>query len=253
MKLLLVILLSVSSVLTALGEFSRGSRGRHYDPNGPWLGVHLVWMEESTAAQLREIPQGFGLLIESVESGSPAAEAGLQPLDVLWKLEDQLIANKWQLHSLLKMKGVGTKVDFSVSRAGTTISLPVVIGKRPACEEEAKKAADEMLMPPLPGAPIRAINYNNRSGFIEDGDLTVSLTQRPFGYEYIITKSEKELAKGVLPSQDATSWPSALDAETRRKLSALLDSIQKAEDKDGPSPRVPRVRRVPTASEDSSK
>lgn len=212
----------------------------------------MAWMEESTAAQLCEVPEGFGLLIESVESGSPAAEAGLQPLDVVWKFEDQLIANKWQLHSLLKMKGIGAKVDFSVSRAGVTISLPVVIGRRPTCEEEAKKAADEMLMPPFPGAPIRAINYNNRSGFIEDGDLIVSLTQRPFGYEYIISKSEQEVAKGILPSEDAISWPRALDEETRRKLSALLESIQKAEDKDGPSPRVPRVRRVPTPSEDSS-
>lgn len=252
MKLFLVILLNGLSILSSVAESSRGSRGHRHDPNDPWMGVNLTWVEESTTAQLRDVPEGFGLLVESVESDSPAAAAGLQSLDVIWKLEDQLIANKWQLYSLLKMKGVGTEVEFSVFRGGETITLSLVIGKRPVCEAEAKKAADEMLMPPLPGSPMRAINYNARSGFIEDGDITVSVTRKPLGYEYIITEGEKEVAKGLLPSEDRHHWPESLDKESRHKLSALIESIQKAEGADGPTPRVPRVRRVPTPSEKSA-
>ena len=254
MKSFLTVFLWVFSVLLSNAEEpKRWSKRCHPDSAGPWIGVHLDWVEPETAAQLRDVPLGFGLVVKSLESSSPAEEAGLLPLDILWKLEDQLIANKWQLFSLLKMKGVGAEVELSIFRGGETLTLPITIGIRPAAEDALTQAARTVLAPLPDGTPMLGIRYNSRSGFIADGDRTVSLTRKREGYEYIISDGQEELAKGTLAGAEQDSWPSGLDEDSRAKLLALVQSIQRAEAGEGPSPRSPRVRRVPEVRAKSSK
>lgn len=232
---------------------SRWMRGHHGDSDGPWLGVNLTWVEKGTVAQLKDVPEGFGLLVEGVEPQSPASTAGLQPLDVVWKFDDQFVANKWQLYALMKMVGVGGEAKLTVARAGDTVILPIVIGTRPDNQNEIVKAANEVLMPPIPGDVVRYWDRGSRSGFIADGDVTVSLRSTVEGYQYMVSENGEVTSKGMLSGTDEESWPSSIDQGTRRKLQALFQSLLNAEVREEQSQPVPRVRRVPIPKNEAGK
>ena len=172
-------------------------RGKKAEAGGPWLGIRTTWLEKSVAAQLNDVPAGFGLLIESVEPDSPALEAGLQAMDVIWKFDNQLVANKGQLFALLKLTGSGNEGALTVSRAGENLELPVVVGKRPENEKEMAEAATEVLMQPFPEAIVRQLDLGKRSGFIFEDNVLVSLTRKMDGFEYEVTKDGKIAEQGV--------------------------------------------------------
>lgn len=241
-------------VCPAIGDGPHHGKGRHRAEEGSaWLGVYLTWMEEATAVQLNEVPAGFGLLIDEVEVDSPAAEAGLQPLDVLWKYDDQLIANKGQLLALMRHTGVGKQGSLTVSRAGQNLVLPVTIGERPQGQEELAKGAREVLMPPLPTAVMRQVDLGKRSGFIAEGGVIVSLARKQNGFEYSVNEGEKTLQAGTLLGENAALWPATLDDDTRRKLQVLFESLVNAEQRESSPRRTPRVRRVPVPKEGGKK
>jgi len=83
----------------------------------PWLGVAPDELSEDVRAQL-PIDEGTGLILRSVISGSPAAQAGLQKNDVLTKLDDQILTNAKQLHALVHTKKEGDKVKLTYFRGG---------------------------------------------------------------------------------------------------------------------------------------
>ncbi len=253
MKLFFKVLFIFALLPWQLEGQRRGKWGHHAEPGSPWLGIRLTWMEKATAAQLKGVPEGFGLLIEHVESSSPAQVAGLQRLDVLWKYDDQLVASKSQLFALIKRTGIGNEAALTLSRAGEDIIMPVVVGLRPENPKELVQGASEVFMPPLPGAVVRQLDLGKRSGYIEEGGVTVSLTRKVKGFFYSVSEGEKVVEEGTLDGDDATSWPTTIDDKTRRKLEVLLQSLVNAENRDSNSPRRPRVRRVPALSPKSEK
>lgn len=242
-----ILLLLVWSILPSQAEGeNRGKRGHRPEPGSAWMGIHLTWMEKATAAQLNGVPEGFGLLIDEVTPLSPAHGAGLQPLDVVWKYDDQLVASKRQLHALIKRTGIGNEAALTVSRAGENVVMPIVIGLRPENPEELIERAPEVMMPPLPGAIVRHLDLGKLSGFIKEGEVTVSLCRKEKGFLYAVSEGEKVLKEGVLPGEDPDMWPKNLGEKTTRKLEVLFESLENAEQREANAPRQPRVRRVPT-------
>ncbi len=257
MKVLLPFLFFVFSTALFAQEKANQTmshRGVKNCEGGPWLGIHVVRMERATAAQLHEVPEGFGLLVDSVDGDSPASIAGLQAMDVIWKFDDQLLANKGQLFALMWRVGVGSECLVTVSRRGENLVLPVTIGPRPHGGRELAETASEVLMPPLPGAVFRQLDLGKRSGFISEGGVTVSLVKNVDGFDYSVSEGEEVIKEGVLPGRDTEVWPETLDEKTRRKLQVLLDSLKNAEQRDSSGiQRKPRVRRVPTPSTSNKK
>lgn len=253
MRILIFLILSLT--LTPLTAEKPEKRDPLSQPlaGEPWLGIHTIWMEKATAAQLKGVPQGFGLLVDAVESQSPASEAGLQPLDILWKYNDQLIANAGQLFALMKLTGISNEGVLTISRRGESLTLPVVIGRRPDSRKELAEAATEVLMPPLPGAIVRQLDLGKRSGFISEGEVTVSLTRISTGFEYSVSEGAEVVKQGLLPDGDPSTWPATIDEKNRRKLAVLFQSLENAEQREAPRPRLPRVRRVPVPIEKEKK
>ena len=250
MKTLMLALLALS-ILPFQAEH-RGKR-EHLEPGTPWMGIHLTWMEKATAAQLHGVPEGFGLLIEEVEPLSPANDAGLQSLDVLWKYDDQLVASKRQLFALIKQTGIGNEAALTISRAGENVLMPIVIGIRPENPEELAQGATEVLMPPLPGAIVRQLDLGQRSGFIEEGGVTVSLRRKEKGAAYSVSEGDNVLSEGILVGEDSTLWPATIDDKVRRKLEVLLKSLANAENREANAPHQPRIRRVPVPASGKKK
>ncbi|MDP0489797.1 MAG: PDZ domain-containing protein [Verrucomicrobiota bacterium JB023] len=222
----------------------------------PWLGVRLEWVDRALAEHLKGVPIGFGLLVEKVEEGSPAALAGLQELDVLWKFDDQLLANQWQLYSLMRLKGIDGEASLTVTRGGEPVVLPVVLSARPDSEkeEESKEAVVRIMSPPVDEGPVavKQVFFGRRQATIEENGKLVSLGRKKNGFEYFVMEDGKLTERGELPSEEPGTWDEVEDADTKRKLIVLVESLADAEEREASEDkviRVPRVRRVPTPDE----
>jgi serine protease Do len=97
------------------------------------MGVSLRDVE-TISQQAREqrlnLPDSVadGVVITDVQSGSPAAQGGLEPLDVIVQLDDTKIRNGSELRSYLwKEKSIGDEMRVTFYRNGeeqtTTITL----------------------------------------------------------------------------------------------------------------------------------
>lgn len=87
------------------------------------LGATLQPVSESLRAQLN-IPAGQGLLVASLKSDGPSAQAGLKQYDVLLTLADKPLAAPHDLTKQLKTAGEKT-VPLKILRAGKPITLQV--------------------------------------------------------------------------------------------------------------------------------
>ena len=96
----------------ASGEPSSSSRGY-----GPYLGT----IPDMT-------PRDFGLRLTGVREGSPAAEAGLRPGDVVVEFDGKEIADIYAYTYALRAKEAGDEVV--VEREGERVSFTAVLGER---------------------------------------------------------------------------------------------------------------------------
>ncbi len=112
---------TLSRVAGALGEHGHVRRG--------YLGISTqrVRLPESHAETLG---QRSGLLIVSVEQGSPADEGGLLLGDTVVSLSDKVIGNHDALMAALTGDVVGQKEMVRVLRGGQLQEIPVKIGER---------------------------------------------------------------------------------------------------------------------------
>jgi len=94
----------------------------------PYLGLAAMPTNPEARAQLK-LGEGVGLTVVDVAEDSPAAEAGIQRLDVLHRLDDQILVNQQQLGTLIRLRGTGQEVTLHLFRAGEAKDLTVTIGK----------------------------------------------------------------------------------------------------------------------------
>jgi membrane-associated protease RseP (regulator of RpoE activity) len=83
----------------------------------PWIGVSVSPAPVVLRHQLK-LADGVGLIVEFVQPNSPAAAAGLQPYDLLVKLDDQWLVNAEQFAVLVRMHHAGDQVKLSFVREG---------------------------------------------------------------------------------------------------------------------------------------
>ena len=93
-----------------------------------WLGVEI---QEITP----ELAQSFGLaqpegaLVASVESGSPAAKAGVERGDVIVKFNNRTVHDQHELPEMVADTGIGKTVPLEVIRDGKHKTLEVTVGE----------------------------------------------------------------------------------------------------------------------------
>jgi len=139
------------------------------------LGTTFAPIPDAIREQL-DLPDGVGLLVDSVEPGSPAAAAGLKRFDILTRFNDQIVCNADQLATLIKLRKPGP-VPLTVLRGGRERKIPVIL-------PQADPADDEM---PLAEAPVPAPGFAPGAGNLPGDlqkqveDLARQLQQQPFG------------------------------------------------------------------------
>lgn len=97
-----------------------------------WLGVRLDQVPQALSVQLGHlIPQGQGVLVQSVDTGSAAEKADVKPFDVLLSYNDQKLYSIEQLARLVANTKPDTAVDIQVVQQGKLNTIKTVIAARP--------------------------------------------------------------------------------------------------------------------------
>lgn len=102
---------TVTSIVEQLVQNGRASHA--------YLGISLVANEQRA-------------VIESVGPGTAAAEAGIQPGDVIVALDGKPIRTSSELISALRAKAAGDRVLVTIERNGARSEATVTLGERPA-------------------------------------------------------------------------------------------------------------------------
>jgi RNA polymerase sigma factor (sigma-70 family) len=97
-------------------------------PRDAYLGLTITW-----AGQTRLLPDGRrGIPIEVVAPGSPAAEAGLRPGDVLVRVDGQRLSTNSEIKLILRPHRPGDRIPIAFFRDGSLQAVEVVLAGVPS-------------------------------------------------------------------------------------------------------------------------
>jgi Do/DeqQ family serine protease len=96
----------------------------------PWLGAKLDGLTRDVAEALG-LPRVSGALVARIHAGSPAAEAGLQPGDVIVAVDQYEVADARTVNYRLTTHGVGKSVRLDVVRKGRSLAVDVALRAAP--------------------------------------------------------------------------------------------------------------------------
>ena len=109
----------IVSQLKSNGEVTRG-----------WLGVTIQDLKGDLASYY-ELKDKSGVLVASVVPGDPADRAGIQPKDIITKVDGNKVTSSRDLTNLAAKLGVGDTAEITIWRNGQTKTVDVKVGRRP--------------------------------------------------------------------------------------------------------------------------
>ncbi len=95
-----------------------------------YLGVTIQNITKEIAKDLK-IPVRYGVLVHSVENGSPASYSGIKPGDVIYQVEGRKVRNSTDLVRMIASYKGGKKIEISIFRKGKKKTLNLVLKNRP--------------------------------------------------------------------------------------------------------------------------
>lgn len=95
----------------------------------PWLGIRYRPTERT--ALVHRVETGIGVLVEDVLEGSPAAQSGLQPADIVQRLGECPIRSSDDLYCFVDKYRAGQTVPAKVLRAGKSRTLTLKLTEAP--------------------------------------------------------------------------------------------------------------------------
>jgi len=107
-----------------------------------WLGVITAEVDQTMAEALgMKAPRG--VLISTVNEGTPAAKAGMQENDVILQVDGQPVNSVSDLRNTISLSGVGHDAQLLVLRDGHERRLTVTLGELPEDPTAAAAPKDE--------------------------------------------------------------------------------------------------------------
>ncbi|WP_152452604.1 Do family serine endopeptidase [Microbulbifer sp. THAF38] len=119
-------------VVAQLKEKGRVDRG--------WLGVGIRNVDRDMAEAMG-LGKPSGALVEQVSPGTPAAEAGIKPGDIITRFDGRKIGVHGDLPHVVGQVRPGTQVPVELMRKGKTEKLQVIVGSLPGSDEERSQAS----------------------------------------------------------------------------------------------------------------
>jgi serine protease Do len=121
--------------MSGTGPRAGAAKGASSHPPG-YLGILFQNLtdEQDTSMHVRG---GGGVEVVMVDHDGPAGKAGLQPHDVIIRLNGQNVANAESLGKMIHGAGVGTEISLTVLRGGRQIVVNAQLAYRGEVEKEA--------------------------------------------------------------------------------------------------------------------
>ncbi|MDR9467359.1 Do family serine endopeptidase [Marinospirillum sp.] len=96
-----------------------------------WLGIEVQELTSSLAASLNLDPSTQGLVIAGLLRNGPAHQAGLQPGDVLIRINDEPVGSARETINLIAGLDPDTQASLDILRDGEPLELTATIRQRP--------------------------------------------------------------------------------------------------------------------------
>jgi len=209
-----------------------------------WLGVNIMRLPPEVRAQLPGLTPGVGFVIKSLDPDGPAEIAGLQPNDVLWKINGQILVNEAQLWVLLGIWKPGEVVDVEYFRGGRPATAKLTLGKArpPGGFTVTPSDVPFVVAPPGTGMPLHIVNVPRREASIDHDDGRAVLTFDQTGFHVKITDPKgKALYDGPLFDANRNiQVPEAWKERVESLYSTLTESLKRSR-----GVRPPRMRVIP--------
>ena len=128
-----------------------------------WHGIRLAKRSE---------PYGAEVVVETVEAGSPAAEAGLQPGDVITGMADTEVVRPLDFYRALLERKPGDRLEVAARRAGDPVAASLVLADVPLSLRPPSGPAWEVLgmaLEPMSAPDFRARSSRYRGGLLVAG------------------------------------------------------------------------------------
>jgi serine protease Do len=122
------------TVIAQLKENGQVTRG--------WLGVTIQDVK-GDLAQYYGIENGSGALVTDVAPGDPADKAGIQPKDIIVKVNGDKISGSHDLTAKAAKLAVGDTAQITVLRNGQEKTLDLTVGRRPLTLAQAETPQPE--------------------------------------------------------------------------------------------------------------
>ena len=88
------------------------------------IGAHAQTITPSLAAGLK-LPRDFGVILSDIDEGGPAAQAGLQPQDIVTTIDDRPVDSLPKYTALLYIHKRGTPIRMQLLRGGQTNTVAI--------------------------------------------------------------------------------------------------------------------------------
>jgi hypothetical protein len=217
-------------------------QGRSRIAPPPTLGVSLQKPDPMVTAQLPDLPVGIGFLVTAVDDGGPAAQAGFQVYDVIWKLGDQMLVNEVQMAALLRLHQPGDKVVFSAFRSGKPQQFKVQVGKPKTrisnVLAKAASSSDE-----FDNTVTRVVNASEMFAKTTGDDGEAEVVKEGEGYRLSIKDSKQvQIFNETFPADGSFE---GVPAAWKFRVMALKRALDQSISGEIPVLRAPRPRIVP--------
>jgi serine protease Do len=96
----------------------------------PWIGVEIYSLNEQLKEELK-LKIDHGALVNQIQRGSPADQAGIQIMDVITHFDGKEVKDSNDLVSMVRAGKVGKRVELKLIRKNNEIITSIVLRARP--------------------------------------------------------------------------------------------------------------------------
>jgi serine protease Do len=179
--------------------------------SGAYLGIGMTDVTEDNRTDYK-LNNVWGVIVQTVEEGSPAETGGLKERDVILEFDGIKVRSAIQFQRLVRETPVGRKVELLVSRSGKQVPLTARLDARN--ESGQAEAQGEFFPYPLDDSRTREFLFRFPNS---PGDTRIVPGQRPARLGVTLQPLTDQLAeylgvpgrKGVLVSSVAEDSPAS--------------------------------------------